>query len=218
VVGCGVTVTVDAHGKVAKITPDKENPHTAHDFCAKGRTAAETITHPRRITAPMRRVGKGPEARHAAPSEFVRECRRLLGSPQPQAPDGYPYQLSNQRSRHSMNSWLNELPSLHKKDRGNDLEVHPKDAAQIGVVDGDRVRVSSRVGSLETAVRISDAPRLGVLVMKHGWGSRIFDPKNGGAAESYGTNRNLLVAEDDLDPFSQNPALSSTFVAVERID
>jgi formate dehydrogenase len=155
---------------------------------------------------------------HAAPAPFVRECHRLLGSPQPQTPDGYPYQLSNQRSRHSMNSWLNELPSLHKKDRGNDLQVHPKDAAEIGVVDGDRVRVISRVGSLETTVRISDTPRHGVLVMKHGWGSRVFDPKNGAAPESHGTNRNLLIPDDDLDPLSQNPALSSTFVAVERIE
>jgi formate dehydrogenase len=154
---------------------------------------------------------------HVAPTEFIRECRRRLRSPQPQAPQGYPFLLSNMRSRHSMNSWLNELPGLHRKDRGNDVEVHPKDAAEIGVADGDRVRVSSSVGSLETTVQISDAPRRGVVIMKHGWGSRIFDPKNGGTPQSYGTNRNRLIPDDNLDPLSQNPALSSTFVAVERI-
>ncbi len=154
---------------------------------------------------------------HAAPPQFVRECRRLLGSAHPQAPAGYPYQLSNKRSRHSMNSWLNEGPSLHKKGRGNDVEIHPKDAAEIGVTDGDRVRVRSTVGSLETTVQISDAPRPGVVVMKHGWGSRIFDPVNGGAPESHGTNRNLLIPDDNLDPLSQSPAMNSTFVAVERI-
>lgn len=155
---------------------------------------------------------------NVAPPEFVSECRRLLRSPRPQAPAGYPYQLSNQRSRHSMNSWLNELPGLHKKHRGNDLGVNPKDAAEIGVVDGDRVRVSSTVASVETTVRISDALRPGVLVMKHGWGSRVFDPMHGGAPESYGTNRNLLIPGNELDPLSQNPGLSSTYVAVERME
>jgi len=66
-------------------------------------------------------------------------------------------------------------------------------------------------------VQISDAPRPGVVVMKHGWGSRIFDPVNGGEPESYGTNRNLLIPDDNLDPLSQSPAMNSTFVAVERI-
>lgn len=56
---CGVIVTLDAEGAVAKIAPDKQNPHTWHDFCGKGRTGGELVSHPRRITAPMRRVGDG---------------------------------------------------------------------------------------------------------------------------------------------------------------
>ena len=67
-------------------------------------------------------------------------------------------------------------------------------------------------------MQICDAPRRGVVVMKHGWGSRIFDPVNGGAPESFGTNRNRLIPDDNLDPLSQSPAMNSTFVAVQRID
>lgn len=154
---------------------------------------------------------------HAAPPEFVAEARRLLGTTHPEAPPGFPYQLSNKRSRHSMNSWLNELPGLHPGRRSNDLEVHPKDAAELGVVDGDRVRVWSAHGSLETTVVLSDAPRRGVILLAHGWGSRIFDPRGGDAPESHGVNRNLLVGGQDVDPLAQTPALSSTWVAVERI-
>jgi formate dehydrogenase len=55
---CGIEVTVDG-GRVVKISPDKRNPHSWSDFCAKGRTAAELVEHPRRITRPMRRVGDG---------------------------------------------------------------------------------------------------------------------------------------------------------------
>ena len=50
---------------------------------------------------------------HAAPPEFVARARELLAEPHPVAPDGYPFQLANRRNRHSMNSWLNELPGLH---------------------------------------------------------------------------------------------------------
>jgi formate dehydrogenase len=51
-------VTVDDN-RVTKISPDKQNPHTWQDFCAKGRTASELVEHPRRILDPMRRVGDG---------------------------------------------------------------------------------------------------------------------------------------------------------------
>src|ERR1700754_4607049 len=53
---CGVEVTVEDN-RVTKISADKQNPHTWHDFCAKGRTANQLVEHPRRILNPMRRTG-----------------------------------------------------------------------------------------------------------------------------------------------------------------
>ncbi|MGV0601742.1 molybdopterin-dependent oxidoreductase, partial [Mycolicibacterium pulveris] len=53
---CGLEVTVDGN-RVTKIAPDKQNPHSWQDFCAKGRTANQLVEHPRRILNPMRRVG-----------------------------------------------------------------------------------------------------------------------------------------------------------------
>lgn len=53
---CGVEVTV-RDNRVVKIAADKQNPHSWHDFCAKGRTAHQLVEHPRRILRPMRRVG-----------------------------------------------------------------------------------------------------------------------------------------------------------------
>jgi formate dehydrogenase len=49
-------VTVEDN-QVRKISADKHNPHSWHDFCAKGRTANDLVEHPRRIMRPMRRVG-----------------------------------------------------------------------------------------------------------------------------------------------------------------
>ena len=52
----GVDVTVE-DGRVVKISPDKQNPHSWRDFCAKGRTAHQVVDHPRRLLASMKRVG-----------------------------------------------------------------------------------------------------------------------------------------------------------------
>jgi formate dehydrogenase len=153
---------------------------------------------------------------HAAPAEFVARARELLASPPPCAPGGYPFHLANQRSRHSMNSWLNELPGLHPSGKRNEVLMNPEDAAALGITDGDRVRVFSAVGEIELAASVSSRPRRGIVVVDHGWGSRIFDPRGGGAPEAYGANRNLLIDGAAVDPLSQTSPLSSSYVGVEK--
>ena len=79
------------------------------------------------------------------------------------------------------------------------------------------VAVFSPVDAIELAAAVSDRPRRGVVIVDHGWGSRIFDPRGGGVPESYGANRNLLVDGGSVDPLSQTSALSSSYVGVERV-
>lgn len=153
---------------------------------------------------------------HVAPPEFVDRARELLAEPPPSAPAGYPFQLANRRQRHSMNSWLNELPGLHPAGKGSPVVIHPADAKRLGVETGDLVRVSSPVGTVEVTAVVDDQPRPGVVVIDHGWGSRVFDPGGGAEPVSYGVNRNLLVDGDPVDPLSQTAALNSSYVSVQR--
>jgi formate dehydrogenase len=154
---------------------------------------------------------------HAAPPEFVARARELLAASHAEAPDRYPFQMANRRNRHSMNSWLNELPGLHPSGKGNEVVINPGDAAALGIGDGDRVRVFSTTGDIELAASVSDRPRRGVVIVDHGWGSRIFDPRGGGAPESYGANRNQLIDGAPVDPLSQTSPLSSSYVGIERV-
>ena len=154
---------------------------------------------------------------HAAPPEFLARTRELLAASLAVAPEGYPFQLGNRRNRHSMNSWLNELPGLHPAGKRNEVLINPADAATLGIGDGDRVRVFSPVGEIELDAAVSGRLRAGLVVVDHGWGSRIFDPRGGGAPQSYGVNRNLLIDGESIDPLSQTSTLSSTFVGLERV-
>lgn len=53
---CGTKIVVEGN-RVIDIEPDRENPFSWRDFCRKGKTAAQVIDHPQRLTRPMKRVG-----------------------------------------------------------------------------------------------------------------------------------------------------------------
>jgi formate dehydrogenase len=183
----------------------------------------DLLTHPHGIVLGPREYGHFAAALrtddkrvHVAPAELVTRARELLATPLPRAPTGYPFQIGNRRHRHSMNSFLNELPGLHPGGKGSVVLIHPADAATLGIRDGDLVRVYSPVGEVEVAAALSDRPRRGLVVLDHGWGSRVFDPRGGAVPLSFGVNRNALIDGEPVDPLSQTPAMSSSHVGIAR--
>ncbi|HEX9105132.1 MAG TPA: molybdopterin dinucleotide binding domain-containing protein, partial [Polyangia bacterium] len=77
--------------------------------------------------------------------------------------------LIGRRQRRSHNSWMKEVPKLHKDDDGCRLAIQPTDAARLGVTDGARVAVRSAAGSVEVEARLDDALMPGTVSMPHGW-------------------------------------------------
>jgi formate dehydrogenase major subunit len=82
------------------------------------------------------------------------------------------------------------------------VAIHPDDGAEIGVVDGDRVEVRSRRGSIRLAVRITERESRGA----------VFVPFHFREAAA-----NLLTL-DELDPDSKIPEFKFCAVAVQRCD
>jgi formate dehydrogenase len=154
---------------------------------------------------------------HFGSPELLAEARRQLAGVHPAPPARYPLYLSNRRRRDSMNSWLNDLPGLHRGRRTNQVEINPVDAAAHCIATGDVVRVSSPTNALALEALVTDATRPGVIVIEHGWGSRIFDPRGGAAPVSFGANRNCLVSGADIDPLSQTSSLNSAVVRIELV-
>jgi formate dehydrogenase len=151
-----------------------------------------------------------------APEELCDALQHKLAESSKRS-EAFPFLMTGGRSLHLMNSWLTELPNVQKREQENRCEIHPDDASELGIADGDRVRVRSEIGAVEISAEISDRVRRGVVCIPHGWGSRVFSPADGADPIVHGVNRNLLVDHRVLDPFSGTPNLNSTRVVIEQI-
>ena len=123
--------------------------------------------------------------------------------------------LIGRRDLRSNNSWMHNAPVLVKGKARCTMQVHPGDAARIGLRDGALARVRSRVGSVEVPVEISDAIRPGVVSIPHGWGHDLPGIRLGVAGAHAGVNCNHMVDEMDIVPLSGNAVLNGVPVTVE---
>ena len=123
--------------------------------------------------------------------------------------------LIGRRQLRGCNSWLhNSERMLRGKQRRCTLMMHPDDAAEAGVVDGKPVRVSSRVGSVEVPVEVTDEVMPGVVSLPHGWGHGDTDAQLAVARKAGGVSINDLTDETAVDRLSGNAALSEVVVDV----
>jgi anaerobic selenocysteine-containing dehydrogenase len=152
-----------------------------------------------------------------APSEIVADVPRLqaevaaAGNGDGAAANGMV--LIGRRQLRSNNSWMHNLPALVKgKDRCT-VWVNPADAERLGLADGGRARVTSKVGDLTAPVEVTDEIMPGVISIPHGWGHDAPGVRMSVASEHAGVNSNLL-APTDVDPLSGNAVLNGIPVEV----
>jgi anaerobic selenocysteine-containing dehydrogenase len=86
-----------------------------------------------------------------------------------------------------------------------EVEIHPADAADLGIVEGEQVRVVSDLGELVLRAAVKHAAELsrGVVEIYHGW-------------EDWRVN--FLIHDDVNDPISGFPLLKAVPVRIEKID
>ena len=122
--------------------------------------------------------------------------------------------LIGRRQLRSNNSWMHNLDGLVRGKERCTAWVHPDDAERLGLSDGAPARVSSRVGSVEVPVEVTDAIMPGVVSIPHGWGHGMSGSRLSVADAHPGVNSNLLADETQMDPLSGNAILSGIPVAV----
>jgi anaerobic selenocysteine-containing dehydrogenase len=160
------------------------------------------------------------KVRHASgrvrldPPEIRAEVDRLAAA-NGHDPD-YPMSLIGLRELRSHNSWMHNAPLLMRGGRTHALRVNPADAERHELADGDVVRVASKSGSVEVAVKVTDEMTEGTVALPHGWGHR------GGwkvANAAGGANSNLLASSssEDLEPLAGMAFLNGIPVRLERV-
>jgi len=126
-----------------------------------------------------------------------------------------PLVLVGRRQMRTNNSWMHNVPALAKGRPRCALLVHPEDAARLGVADGGRALVRSRVGEVVAPVEVSDEIMPGVVSLPHGFGHGQPGARLQVAARLQpGVNSNRLSDETDLDVLSGNAVLNGIPVEV----
>ena len=148
--------------------------------------------------------------------EFVSQHLKALGLPEipeytapyhiTRSGNTYPFVLTTGARKsliyHSRHQNIARFRTVHPE---AEMEMHPEDAAALGIENGDRVRVVSEVGCLEIRVKIVEAVELrrGVVEIYHGWEDcRV----------------NFLTYDAINDPISGFPLLKAVPVRIEKCD
>jgi anaerobic selenocysteine-containing dehydrogenase len=122
--------------------------------------------------------------------------------------------LVGRRKLRSNNSWLHNVSVLVTGKHRCTLELNPEDAARLGLHDGDLATVTSRVGSVELPVSVTEGIRSGVVSIPYGWGHAMPGTRLSVASQRPGVNTNLLTDPGPVDPLSGNAVLNGIPVEV----
>jgi anaerobic selenocysteine-containing dehydrogenase len=142
------------------------------------------------------------------------DVERLRGSLERPADD---LVLIGRRQLRSNNSWMHNAPSLVKGPERCTLLLHPRDAERLGVGDGARVRITSRVGAVEAPVSVSDEVMPGVVSLPHGWGHGLEGVGQHVAAAHPGVPSNFLADPEAVDALSGNAVLNGIPVTIAAV-
>ncbi|MFJ4386821.1 molybdopterin-dependent oxidoreductase [Pseudomonas sp. NPDC089408] len=129
--------------------------------------------------------------------------------PAPELPDDdYPLVLNTGRVQHQWHTLTKtgKVPALNKLEPGPFVEIHPEDAARLGIAEKDQVAIRSRRGQAVLPARISDRVMPGHCFAPFHWNDLI--------GEQLAIN---AVTCDAVDPLSLQPAFKHCAVALERV-
>jgi anaerobic selenocysteine-containing dehydrogenase len=91
----------------------------------------------------------------------------------PELAKKYPLAIISPPAHNFLNSSFANLPTFVKAEKEPHLEIHPSDAAERGIKDGDRVRVFNDRGEFKLRARVSEKARPGVVVALSVWWKKL---------------------------------------------
>jgi len=110
--------------------------------------------------------------------------------------------LIGRRVLRASNSFMHNLPITTKGPDACTLQIAPQDAARIGVSDGDKVLVRSRVGEVVALAEVTPDLMAGVVSLPHGYGHAAPGTQLSVANARPGVNINALTDDQVYDEAS----------------
>jgi NADPH-dependent sulfite reductase flavoprotein alpha-component len=122
--------------------------------------------------------------------------------------DDYPFVLNTGRLQHQWHTLTKtaKVPKLNKLDPGPFVELHPRDASELGIADGDSVEVASRRGRAVLPAVVTDRVRQGSCFAPFHWNDLF--------GEYLSVN---AVTSDAVDPLSFQPELKVCAVSLTKV-
>jgi anaerobic selenocysteine-containing dehydrogenase len=125
-----------------------------------------------------------------------------------EANERYPFRLATSPARNFLNSTFNETPTSREKQGRPDVMMHPDDAVQCGLADGDAVVLSSDRGAVRLHVRLFEGVRRGVLIAESIWPNDAYPD---------GRGINTLTGADAAAPYG-GAAFHDNRVSIRRAE
>jgi anaerobic selenocysteine-containing dehydrogenase len=164
----------------------------------------------------IRRLRTDDKRIHLAPEIFINDIERLRArtSAAGKQQNGN-LLLVGRRQLRSNNSWLHNSERMVKGKPRCTMLMHPQDAAVRDLTSGQPVRVTSRAGSIEIPIELSEEIMPGVVSIPHGWGHNRPGSRLAIAEQHAGESINDLTDNQAIDALCGTAAFSATPVTVE---
>lgn len=135
--------------------------------------------------------------------ELLVELAALATGREPLTSATFPIVLSAGERRAFTANDIFRDPGWRRRDADGALRVSVQDAAELGLVDGGRARITTAAGSAEASVEITDAMLPGHAALPNGFGLDFTDAD--GNAMAPGVAPNNLTSTDWRDEFAGTP-------------
>ncbi len=126
----------------------------------------------------------------------------------------YPFALIGRRHLRNNNSWMHNSKLLMKGKNRCTVLMNSKDAQNLSILNHQKVKLTSNVGSIILPVEISDEMKEGVLSIPHGFGHNRGGTKIKLAEKNAGESINDLTDDYKIDQLTGNANFSGTRVKV----
>ncbi|RTL24826.1 MAG: reductase, partial [Rhodocyclaceae bacterium] len=156
----------------------------------------------------IRNDGTQPPIAFATPSGRGVFFARPHAAPAELPDTDFPFVLNTGRLQHQWHTLTKtgKIPTLLKLNPGPFVEIHPEDAAALGIHDKDRVEIRSRRGRAVLPAVVTDRVRAGNCFAPFHWN------------DVYGEHLAInAVTSDAIDPLSQQPEFKFSAVALCRL-